>query len=69
MALLVLLSPKKILILDEPTLGMDSDVKQAFMLALLKTSKILLISSHESEFFTLFDSRYECNSQNIVEVG
>ena len=69
LAVLVLLTTKNILILDEPTLGMDNDVRRAFMHTLLSTKKTLLISTHDEEFFDKFDTMIICDNQNIITKG
>ncbi|WP_077609740.1 ATP-binding cassette domain-containing protein [Clostridium sp. Marseille-P2415] len=67
-AVLALLSTKEFIILDEPTLGMDDDVSHKFIQKILKSNKTIIISTHEKEFFSLFDSRYDCSEENITEV-
>lgn len=65
-AVLALLSNKDILILDEPTLGMDNDTSKKFMQLLLKKEKTIIISTHEQEFFQMFDKRYRFNDSNTI---
>ena len=57
-AALALLSQKEILILDEPTLGIDEEVSQRFMIKLISLPKTIIVSTHDKEYYPLFDKIY-----------
>jgi len=57
-----LITPSKIIILDEPTNALDSDLKKDIIQLIKyykKYKKCIIIISHDKDIFTIFDSKIE----------
>lgn len=59
--ILALLSKKNIILLDEPTDGLDPDKKELFFGKIVELNKTIIISTHDVQYINCFNQVYTFN--------